>query len=333
MGMGPDLVSHASHPISYSMKITNETKVGILTAVGIAVLILGYSYLSGSDLFSRDNKYYAVYNSVDGLSISKPVLVNGFQIGRVSDMKLRPDGRTVVEFTIDHQYSVPSNTNAKLVSTDLLGGKAIRFEYGNSKVLAQNKDTLQADIQGSLAESLQPIQTKAEQLITKLDSSLAAINKIMNPAFQRNVDRSFSSIANSLETLEGTTKKIDALVGSQSDHINGILTNTQEVSGNLKASSAHFNTIATNFEKVSNDMANSNLKQTLDNANQAVAGLQATIDKINNGSGSLGMLINDKTVYKNLADATANLNAVFVDLKAHPSRYVSFSVFGGKKKD
>lgn len=315
------------------MKITNETKVGILTAVGITVLILGYSYLSGSDLFSRENKYYAVYNSVDGLSVSKPVLVNGFQIGRVSEMKLRPDGRTVVEFTIDHQYSVPSNTNAKLVSTDLLGGKAIRFEYGNSKVLAQNKDTLQADIQGSLAESLQPIQTKAEQLITKLDSSLSAINKIMNPNFQRNVDRSFSSIANSLETLEGTTKKIDALVGSQTEHINGILTNTEEVSGNLKAGSAHFNAIATNFEKVSNDMASSNLKQTLDNANQAVAGLQATIDKINNGNGSLGMLINDKTVYKNLADATANLNALMIDLKAHPARYVSFSVFGGKKKD
>jgi phospholipid/cholesterol/gamma-HCH transport system substrate-binding protein len=315
------------------MKISNETKVGILTAVGIAVLILGYSYLSGSDLFSRENKFYAIYSSVDGLSVSKPVLVNGFQIGRVSDMKLRADGHTVVEFTIDHQYSVPSNTNAKLVSTDLLGGKAIRFEYGNSKVMAQNKDTLQSDIQGSLAESLQPIQTKAEHLITKLDSSLAAINKIMNPAFQRNVDRSFSSIANSLETLEGTTKKIDALVGAQTEHINGIMTNTEAVSGNLKASSAHFNAIATNFEKVSNDMASSNLKQTLDNANQAVAGLQATIDKINNGNGSLGLLINDKTVYKNLADATANMNALMIDLKAHPGRYVSFSVFGGKKKD
>jgi phospholipid/cholesterol/gamma-HCH transport system substrate-binding protein len=315
------------------MKITNETKVGILAAVGIAVLILGYSYLSGSDLFSRENKFYAIYSSVDGLSVSKPVLVNGFQIGRVSDMKLRPDGRTVVEFTIDHQYDVPSNTNAKLVSTDLLGGKAIKFEYGNSKVMAQNKDTLQSDIQGSLAESLQPIQTKAEHLITKLDSSLAAINKIMNPDFQKNVDRSFNSIANSLQTLEGTTKKIDALVGSQTEHINGILTNTEAVSSNLKAGSAHFNTIATNFEKVSNDMANSNIKQTLDNANNAVAALQATIDKINNGNGSLGLLINDKTVYKNLADATANLNALMIDLKAHPGRYVSFSVFGGKKKD
>jgi phospholipid/cholesterol/gamma-HCH transport system substrate-binding protein len=313
------------------MKISNETKIGLLTTFAIAVLILGYSYLSGSDVFSRENKFYAIYNSVDGLSISKPVLVNGFQIGRVSNMKLRPDGRTVVEFKIDQQYNVPSNTNAKLISTDLLGGKAIRFEYGDSKVYAQNKDTLQADIQGSLAESLQPIQNKAEHLISKLDSSLAAINKIMNPNFQRNVDRSFNSIANSLQTLEGTTKKIDDLVGSQTQHINGILSNAEIASANLKTSTGHFNVITTNFEKVSGDLANSNIKETLDNASKAVTDLQATISKINNSNGSLGMLINDKAMYKNLTDATANLNNLFIDIKAHPKRYVSFSVFGGKK--
>src|SRR6202000_2891 len=201
------------------------TKIGILTTLGIAVLVLGYSYLSGNDVFSRSNKYYAVYNSVDGLSVSKPVLVNGFQIGQVSKMVLRPDGRTVVEFKINPEYNVPISTHAQLINTDLLGGKAIKFEYGNSKKPAPDKDTLAADIQGSLAESLQPIQLKAEHLISKLDSSLAAVNKILNPNFQKNVDRSFSSIANSLQTLEGTTKKIDALVSTQTEHINGIMTN------------------------------------------------------------------------------------------------------------
>jgi len=166
-------------------------------------------------------------------------LVNGFQIGRVSNMKLQPDGRTIVEFNIQEQYKVPSNTLAKLVSTDLLGGKAIVFEYGNSNTYAEDKDTLRADIQGSLAESLQPIQNKAENLISKLDSSLESINKILNPNFQKNVDRSFLSIANSLQTLEGTTKKIDALIGDQTAHINGILANTEIVSTNLKNSSAN----------------------------------------------------------------------------------------------
>ncbi len=314
------------------MKISNETKIGALTAIAITILILGYSFLRGNDIFSGSNKYYAIYKSVDGLSVSKPVLVNGFQIGRVSKMKLLPDGHTIVEFKIEKQYSVPSNTLAKLVSTDLLGGKAIVFEYGNSNTYAEDSDTLRADIQGSLAESLQPIQMKAESLIGKLDSSLAAINKILNPNFQKNIDRSFMSIANSLQTLEGTTKKIDALVGNQTEHINGILTNAETVSSNLKNSSDHLTGITENFEKVSNDVANANIKQTLDNANKAMADLQQTINKINSGKGSLGLLINDNKMYNNLNAASASLDSLLIDLKAHPKRYVSFSVFGGGKK-
>ncbi|SEN92309.1 phospholipid/cholesterol/gamma-HCH transport system substrate-binding protein [Mucilaginibacter gossypiicola] len=313
------------------MKISNETKIGALTAIAITILILGYSYLRGNDIFSGSNKYYAIYNSVEGLTVSKPVLVNGFQIGRISKMQLQPDGRTVVEFKIEPDVVVPKNTLAKLESTDLLGSKAIVFELGNSNVPAEDKDTLKADIQGSLAESLQPIQKKAEMLITKLDSSLTAVNKILNPNFQKNIDRSFMSIANSLQTLEGTTKKIDRLVGSQSSHIDAILGNAEVVSGNLKTSTAHLNGMTANFEKVSNDVAAANLKQTLDNANKAMADLQATIAKINAGQGSLGLLLNDDKMYKNLTDASNNLNNLFIDLKAHPKRYVSFSVFGGKK--
>ncbi|MET3500134.1 MlaD family protein [Mucilaginibacter sp. cycad4] len=313
------------------MKISNETKIGALTAIAITILILGYSYLRGNDVFSGSNKYYAIYNSVEGLTVSKPVLVNGYQIGRISKMKLQPDGRTVVEFKIEPDVVVPKNTLAKLESTDLLGSKAIVFELGNSNVPAEDQDTLKADIQGSLAESLQPIQKKAEMLMSKLDSSLSAVNKILNPNFQKNIDRSFMSIANSLQTLEGTTKKIDHLVGSQTGHIDAILTNAEEVSGSLKTSTAHLNGMTANFEKVSNDVAAANLKQTLDNANKAMADLQATIAKINAGQGSLGLLLNDDKMYKNLTDASNNLNNLFIDLKAHPKRYVSFSVFGGKK--
>jgi len=314
------------------MKISNETKIGALTAIAITILILGYSFLRGDDIFSSSNKFYAIYKSVDGLSVSKPVLVNGFQIGRISKMKLLPDGRTIVQFKIERQYNVPSNTLAKLVSTDLLGSKAIVFEYGNSNTNAEDNDTLRADIQGSLAESLQPIQMKAQNLIAKLDSSLGSINKILNPNFQKNVDRSFLSIANSLQTLEGTTKKIDALISSQNDHINGIMANTETVSTNLKTSSEHISGITANFDKVSNDIANSNIKQTLDNANKAMADLQATISKINANQGTMGMLLNDDKLYNNLKNASKNLDSLFIDIKAHPKRYVSFSVFGGKKQ-
>ncbi|GGH05570.1 MlaD family protein [Mucilaginibacter phyllosphaerae] len=312
------------------MKISNETKIGALTAVAITILVLGYSFLKGNDVFSGSNKFYAIYGSVEGLTVSKPVLVNGFQIGRISKMQLQGDGRTIVEFKVDKKYNVPDNTLAKLESTDLLGGKAVVFELGNSMKYADDQDTLRADIQGSLAESLQPIQRKAEVLITKVDSALGAINKIMNPTFQKNVDRSFASIANSLQTLESTTKKIDAIVGAQSTHINGIMTNAEAVSGNLRTSTAKLNGISENFERFSNDLANSNIKQTMENANKATADLQATMAKINSTQGSLGLLMNDTKMYDNLNAASGNLNNLFLDIKAHPSRYVHFSVFGKK---
>jgi phospholipid/cholesterol/gamma-HCH transport system substrate-binding protein len=313
------------------MKISNETKIGLLTVISITILILGYSYLHGNDVFSGSDKFYAIYNSVEGLSVSKPVLVNGFQIGRVSKMELQPDGRTIVEFKVEPKYKVPNNTLAKLESADLLGSKVIVFEMGNSKVYAESDDTLKADVEGSLAESLQPIQRKAEELIAKMDSSLAAINKILNPEFQKNIGRSFLSIANSLQTLEGTTKKIDNLVGSQTGRINGIMANAEDVTDHLKTSTSHLNAIATNFETFSHDLSNSNIKETMDNANKAVAELQASISKINDGHGSLGLLMNDDKLYKNLTDASDNMNKLFIDLKAHPKRYVHFSVFGKKE--
>jgi len=164
-----------------------------------------------------------------------------------------------------------------------------------------------------------------------MDSSLSSINRILNPDFQKNVDRSFRSIANSLETLEGTTRKIDALVGNQTGRIDGILTNAEAASANLKTSTGHLNGVTSNFEKVSNDVASANIRQTLENANKAIADLQAAMNKVNNGKGSLGMLINDDKLYKNLNEASYNLNSLLVDIKAHPKRYVSISVFGGKK--
>jgi len=313
------------------LKITNETKIGILTVVGLAILILGFSYLKGNDVFSSSNKFYAIYRNVEGLTLSKPILVNGFQIGHVSNMTLQTEsGFTIVEFKVDPKYPIPANTLARLESTDLLGSKAIIFELGNSRELAENKDTLRADIQGSLAQSLQPVQRKAEILMDKVDSSLAAINKILNPEFQRNVDRSFLSIANSLQTLEGTTKKIDRLVGAQSGHIDAIMSNAEALTVSLRASTGRLNTTTANFERLSTDFANSNIKGTLDNANKAMSDLQATVAKINSGQGSLGLLLNDNSMYNNLNSASANLNNLFIDLKAHPKRYVSFSVFGRK---
>ncbi|PWG80368.1 MlaD family protein [Pararcticibacter amylolyticus] len=313
------------------MKITNETKVGILAAVAIAVLILGYSFLKGNDVFSREQELYASYDNVEGLSVSNPVLVNGFQIGRVSSLKLQESGRIVAQLKINPDYEIPSNTIARLESTSLLGSKAIVFELGNSNKYAESGDTLNANVQKDLLQQVKPVQQKAEAMIGRLDSILTSLNNTISPEFQRNFNSSFASIANILHTLESTTKTVDGMVGAQQNRLTTIFANMESISTNLRNNNQKISAVMTNLQSVTDQFARANFEQTMKNADKAVADLQQAIDKVNTGHGSLGKLVNDDQLYNNLNNAAENLDKLMIDLKAHPKRYVSFSVFGGKK--
>jgi phospholipid/cholesterol/gamma-HCH transport system substrate-binding protein len=313
------------------LKISNETKVGILAAFAIAIFIIGYNFLKGNDVFTSENEYYAIYDKVDGLTVSKPVLVNGFQIGRVSALTLQPSGQILAEFKIDPKYEIPTSTIAKLESTDLLGSKAVVFDLGSSKTYAVSGDTLNANVQVNIMDQMEPVQKKAQVVIARLDSILQSVNSILSPNFQKNVESSFNSIAATLRSLESTSKTVDGMVSIQSKRIDNILANAESISSNLKNNNQQITSILSNFNQLSDGLAKSNFKQTLENADKAVADLQLTINKINSGKGSVGMLLNDEQLYNNLNNASKNLDNLMIDLKANPKRYVSFSVFGGRK--
>jgi phospholipid/cholesterol/gamma-HCH transport system substrate-binding protein len=313
------------------LKISNETKVGILAALAIAIFIVGYNFLKGNDIFSSENEFYAKYDKVDGLAVSKPVLVNGYQVGRVSALTLQENGQILAQFKIDPQYAIPTNTVARLESTDLLGSKAVVFDLGNSLKYANDGDTLNANVQANLLEKVEPVQKKAQVIIAKLDSLLTSVNTILNPDFQKNVNRSFASIARTLETLESTSKTVDGSVTIQARRIDVIMANAESISNNLKNNNERITSIMTNMDSFSNQLAKTQIQTTIDNANKAVTELQATVDKINNGTGSIALLLNDSKLYDNLNNSAKNLDNLMIDVKANPKRYVSFSVFGGRK--
>lgn len=316
------------------MKIANETKVGILAAFSIAMLIIGYNFLKGNAIFSSETVLYARYSHVDGLGVSKPVLINGYQIGRVDKLTLQSDGTIIATLKIKGKYEIPKNSVAKLESIDLLGGKAIVMALGTGNVYAKDGDTLNANVAKGLLETVQPVQKKAELIIAKMDSILTSVNSILNPNFQKNVDKSFNSIASTLASLEATSKKVDNLVGSEGTRISSILANVEAISANLKNNNEKINGILNNIGSITDQVAAANFKQTIDNANKSMADLQAIVGKINEGKGTLGLLINDTKMYDNLNSASQNLDKLIIDLKENPKRYVHFSVFGGgSKKD
>lgn len=316
------------------MKIKNETKVGILAAFAIALLIIGYNFLKGNSIFSSETILYAKYTQVDGLAVSKPVLINGYQIGRVAALELQPDATIKATLKINGKYEIPKNTIARLEGTDLLGSKAIVLTLGNDKNFAQDGDFLQTNVEKGLMETFQPVQKKAELIITKMDSILSSINTILNPNLQKNIDRSFTSIAGTLTSLESTSKKVDALVGSESSKLSSILSNVEAITANFKSNGARIDAVMKNLNTMTDKVAAVNFEETVNNANKAMADLQGMISDLKNGKGTLGALLNDRQMYDNLTNASKNLDALMIDLKANPKRYVHFSVFGGgNKKD
>lgn len=314
------------------MKIKNETRVGILAALSITLLIIGYNFLKGNAIFSRETVLYAKYTQVDGLAVSKPVLINGFQIGRVDNLELKPDGSIIATLKVKKEYKIPKNTIARLESTDLLGGKAIVMVLGNSTEYAEDGYVLNSNVEKGIMETVQPVQKKAEMIIVKMDSILTSVNSILNPNFQKNVEKSFTSISSTLATLESTSKKVDNLVGSESSKLSNILSNVEAISTNFKNNSTKIDAIMNNLNAVTDKMAALNFKETIDNANKAMADLQGMVSNLKAGKGSLGKLLNDEEMYKNLNNASKNLDALMIDLKANPKRYVHFSVFGGGNK-
>ncbi len=312
------------------MKIANETKVGILAVVAIAILILGYSFLRGNDVFSRENTFYATYDRVDGLTESKPILVNGYQIGRVSKMELQADGRIRTELKVKRSYAIPSNTVARLASTDLLGGKAIVFELGDSPEYADNGTELTPGLQKNIMEQVEPIQKKAEDIAAVLDSVLSSINNTINRDFQRNFNRSINSIANSLQNLEGITQQLDGLVVAERARIRDIIGNVESITANLKNNNERIGSVLANLDSITDQVAKADFAQTITSANKAMADFQSITDRINQGQGSIGMLLNDEQLYENLNQASKNLEELIADMKARPGRYVHFSVFGRK---
>jgi phospholipid/cholesterol/gamma-HCH transport system substrate-binding protein len=150
--------------------------------------------------------------------------------------------------------------------------------------------------------------------------------------YQQLTSYSYQSEAELLETLEKTTKTVDGLVSNESSKIASIMSNLESISTNFKTNNSKINNVMNNLDKVSDDFAKANFTQTIADANKSIAELQSILSKVNSGNGTLSLLIKDDNFYNNLNNAAINLDKLMLDLKENPKRYVSFSVFGSKKK-
>jgi len=320
------------------IKISREIKIGVFGIVTLTLFIIGLNYIKGKDIFRKNRTFYAIYDATSGIQDAAPVSVNGLNVGKVTDMRFVNDtsSKILLELTISNSIFIPSNSVARIFSLDLLGTKNIEIILGNSKHEAQDGDTLTGGSQLSLQEEVNaqvaPIKQKAENLLSSLDTMVTVLQTVFNSETRKNLDASFASIRSTLTNLENTSFNMDTLVYGQRKRLERIIFNVESITENFRKNDENISSILSNFSKISDTLAKANLAATLTNVNSSLTHLDAITTKIDNGQGSIGLLLNDKKLYENLDKSAAQLNALIEDMKLNPYRYVNFSVFPPSKK-
>ncbi|PXY02868.1 MCE family protein [Marinifilum breve] len=314
------------------MKISKDSIIGLVVIGAIAILIWGINFLKGFNMLSSEQNFCAKYERVDGLKKSSPVTLRGYKIGQIKSIQFSSKAdNLIVEFSISDEFQLPKDTEARIVSSDIMGTKEIQLLPGQSKLNLSTGDTLLGSMEGDLKEQVSmqmlPLKRKAENLMSSVDSVLSVIQYIFNKDTRENLTRSFSSIEQTFKKLENTSGTLDTIVTGQKTHMENIISNVDSITTNLKENNKNISNILTNFSSISDSLKAVEIAETINNAKLTLKQSNDILEKINSGQGSMGMLINNDTLYMNLEAASNSLTNLLIDLKNNPKKYMHFSLF------
>ena len=298
-----------------------EIKIALVAIVGLVVLFFGLSFLKGLQLFSDDVSYFVKFNDISGLTTSSPIYANGYPVGSVKNITYdysKPH-EVMVEISVNKQMTIPEGTYAQ-ISTDMLGNVRVNLNLGQmpgQKV--KPGGVINGTVQlGALAD-VQQMLPAVQKLLPKLDSILYNLNTLTrDPA----IAQSLHNVRTITNDLTYTTKELNMLMGTLNIQVPGMLTKANGVLDNTKTLTSTLN----------NKVEGLDIEKTMSSVNATLANVQKFTDELNNNQGSLGLLMRDPMLYNNLTSAVSAADSLLVDLKAHPKRYVHFSIFGKKSK-
>ena len=290
--------------------LTKEVKIGLTGIVTVAVLVFGINFLKGINMFKSGSGYYVEFENIAGLVTSSPVYANGFSVGLVRDIYYDYNslGKIVVEIDLNDNMKLPLGTTAEL-ETEMLGTVKMNLILPPTiSGMHAVGDTIPGSVNAGMMGAAADLVPKIETMLPKLDSILSSINTLL-------ADQALSNTLHNTEqitaNLQVTTKELNSLL--QND--------LPSITGNLNTVTANFVTISDNLKDI--DYAN-----TIAKVNATLDGVKKFTDGLQNPNGTIGMLLNDQTLYNNLTRTTGNAASLLEDLQAHPKRYVHFSLFG-----
>ena len=308
------------------MKIFNrEVKIALTAIVAIVLVYLLINFMKGINVFKSSNTYYVRFDNIAGLAVSNAVYANGYPVGIVRGIQYDYGNheRVVVAIELDKEMHMPRGTKAELV-TSLMGGVTMSLMLGPNPTdnLAQG-DTISGGLHEGAVEKVEALMPTIMDMLPKLDSIVTNVARLSaDPALAQTL-RNTAEITNNLRR---TSAKLDAMVGRD-----------------LPQMMQNLNKTSRNVERLSNNLAAINLQETMNEVNASLAEVRqfsANINamtndlnsKLNSRDNTFGLLLNDRKLYDNLNRTVSSADSLLINVKAHPKRYVHFSIFGKKDK-
>ena len=300
--------------------------------VALALLIIGFNYLKGKDLFNTTPKVYAVFSKLGSLAKSNEVKINGLTVGTVYDMEEVDKNVSGIKVTISltRKVNIPSNSVAYITAP--LGGLAaatIIIEKGDATTFLKDGDLISTRLDeglfGGLSAEVAPTLSKIRNSLDSVNRVLGNINTLFDASANKNLQQTFAN-------LTQATNSLNKMLDPQTSALAATFNNVSSITGNLKNNNDSITAIVNNTKQFTDKLSKLNLQQTMDTLQSAITQLKTTVSKMSSSEGTLGALINDKQLYNKLTDAVLSAEILMDDLRAHPKRYVNLSVFSKKDK-
>ena len=306
------------------MKISKEFKIGLLTLVSAAMLYFGFNFLKGTDFFSSTNHYYALYETVDGLKVSNPVIINGTPVGRVSRIRIlqEQNNMVLVEMMIDEEMLLGDSTTALLYNTDFLGSKAIELSIGPVGTPLEDGDTLISKVDKGVTEFL---KESALPVADNLGITIRRINEIL-----LGLQGSGEKINATIGELQVMATQVNGIIGENRAEMAQVMAGLQQITTQLSATIAKVDPVLENASGALEKVNTLELQQTIAETQQLLAHVNQTLDMFNKGQGTVGRLLKEDSIYTNLNRTIEDLDSLIVHINTYPKHF--FAPLGKSRK-
>jgi phospholipid/cholesterol/gamma-HCH transport system substrate-binding protein len=291
-----------------------KLRVGLVITLGLAVIFFAILFAESIvHLFTPQVTVYAEFNDVKGLRSGAPVWFSGVQIGSVRSLRFERGEKITAALAIDKSALsyLKKDSVSSILTMGLLGDKYVEMSPGSRDAASlQPGDTISGSPRPEISEEL-------KRVIEGVETSKGSLARLMRD------DTLYRDLSASLKDI----KAFAAMLKSSEGTISRVIKDPALYDRFVKASKSlesFSEKLATSRGTVNRLVEDASLYE---NMNGAASRLNAILEKIDKGEGSVGMLITDRQVADELHSTLKEINALAKDIKEHPKKYFSFSLF------